>query len=529
MLRWPAGRTAGAGQQVHAMTPVIVGVGQYTDRLDSPQYRGFSSVELAVEAASRACRDALDDASVVAQIDGIGALRTFEDSIPRYSTPFGKSDNFPHSIARRLGATPRTAVWAKVGGDTPQTLVSEFCERVAAGSLRVALVVGSEAISTSKHMMANGLTADWAESIDAPVDDRGLGLEELSTPYTRQHGLVQASTSYAIFEHARRARLGLSRENYAREMGRLFAPFSAVAATNPYSTAPVAYTPEALVSVSERNRMIADPYTRLLVARDQVNQAAAVLIASEEAAEQLGIERSKWVYLHGYSCAKERDIMSRQDLGASPAARLACREALGAARVGIDDIAFFDLYSCFPIAVFNVCDGLGLSPQDPRGLTVTGGLPYFGGPGNSYSTHAIASLVERLRERPDTFGLVGANGGHMSKYAVGVYSTRRSEFTPCNSAGLQAQVDSWPAPSIAPEADGSARIESYTVVHGKSGPSHAVVVGRLDGAGELFLANTHDEDDRTLQAMIEDDPLGATIHVRSFEYGNRFVFAKPGR
>ena len=228
----------------------------------------------------------LDDPRVVAQIDGIGALRTFEDSIPRYSTPFGKSDNFPHSIARRLGATPRTAVWAKVGGDTPQTLVSEFCERVAAGSLRVALVVGSEAISTSKHLMAKGLTADWAESIDAPVDDRGLGIEELSTPYTRQHGLVQASTSYAIFEHARRARLGLSREDYAREMGRLFAPFSAVAATNPYSTAPVAYTPEALVTISERNRMIADPYTRLLVARDQVNQAAAVLIASEEAAQR---------------------------------------------------------------------------------------------------------------------------------------------------------------------------------------------------------------------------------------------------
>ena len=96
-----------------ARTPVIIGVGQYTDRLDSPQYRGLSSVELAVEAAGCACRDARDDARLVAQIDGIGALRTFEDSIPRYSTPFGKSDNFPHSIARRLGATARTAVWPR--------------------------------------------------------------------------------------------------------------------------------------------------------------------------------------------------------------------------------------------------------------------------------------------------------------------------------------------------------------------------------------------------------------------------------
>jgi acetyl-CoA C-acetyltransferase len=511
------------------VTPVIVGVGQYTDRLDSPQYRGLSSVELAVEAASHACRDALNDPRLVAQIDGIGALRTFEDSIPRYQTPFGRSDNFPHSIARRLGATPRTAVWASVGGDTPQTLVSEFCERIASGSLRVALVVGSEAISTSKHLIAHGLAADWAESIDAPVEDRGLGLEELSTPYTRQHGLVQASTSYAVFEHARRARLGMTRKDYAREMGRLFAPFSTVAAKNPYSTAPVEYSAEALVAVSERNRVISDPYTRLLVARDQVNQAAAVLIASTDAARELGIDPGKWVYLHGYSRVKEREIMSREDLGASAGARLACRAALAAASVSLDDVAFFDLYSCFPIAVFNICDGLGLSTNDPRGLTVTGGLPYFGGPGNSYSMHAIASMVEKLRERSGTFGLVGANGGHMSKYAVGIYSTRPAEFVRCDSAALQAQVDELPAPSVADEADGPATIESYTVTHSKAGPSKAVVVGRLDGTGERFLANTHDEDDRTLQAMTEEDPLGAAIHVRSFEYGNRFVFAKPGR
>ena len=234
---------------------------------------------------------------------------------------------------------------------------------------------------------------------------------------------------------------------------------------------PCAYTPDALVTVGERNRMIADPYTRLLVARDQVNQAAAVLIASTEAAQELGVDPGKWVYLHGYSRVKERHIMSREDLGASPAARLACREALAAARVSLDDIALFDLYSCFPIAVFNICDGLGLSAQDPRGLTVTGGLPYFGGPGNSYSMHAIASMVEKLRERSGTFGLIGANGGHMSKYAVGIYSTKPTEFVRCDSTALQAQVDSWPAPSVAGEADGPGTIESYTVLHGKGGPS----------------------------------------------------------
>ena len=297
VLRRTAGNTAAARAagscspvMTHANTPVIVGVGQYTDRLDSPQYRGLSSVELAVEAASRACRDALDDPRLVAQIDGIGALRTFEDSIPRYSTPFGKSDNFPHSIARRLGATPRTAVWASVGGDTPQTLVSEFCERIASGSLHVALVVGSEAISTSKHLMANNLAADWAESIDAPVDDRGLGLEELSTPYTRQHGLVAGVDFRTQCSSTRAARGWDVATGLCARDGPPVRAVQRGRGGESVFDCPGRVHAGALVAVTERNRMIADPYTRLLVARDQVNQAAAVLIASAGAAQELGID-----------------------------------------------------------------------------------------------------------------------------------------------------------------------------------------------------------------------------------------------
>src|SRR5262245_22921883 len=261
-------------------TPVIVGVGQFTERLDAPDYKGLSNVELAAEAARRACTDAKGLQELAPHIDAIGALRTFEDSVPRYSTPFGKSNNFPHSIARRVGVTPTTAVWASVGGDTPQTLISEFCEKIAAGSVRMALVVGSEAISTAKHLVAEKKTVDLSETIDAPVDDRGPGLRGMSTRYNRQHKIMAATDSYAIMENARRARLGLSREAYAREMGALFAPFNAVAARNPYSTAPTEYSAEELTTVTERNRITAAPYSPLLVSRDEVNQAAAVLFTS---------------------------------------------------------------------------------------------------------------------------------------------------------------------------------------------------------------------------------------------------------
>lgn len=506
-------------------TPVIVGVGQVTERLESPEYRGMSNVELAAEAALRACNDAAKLDKVAPHIDAIGALRTFEHSSPQYSTPFGKSNNFPHSIARRIGAAPKTAVWAAVGGDTPQTLLAEFCERIVSGELGMALICGSEAISTAKHLVAEKKTVDWAESIDAPVDDRGLRLKGLRTRYQRQHQIVGGPDSYGLLENARRARLGMSREAYAREMGRLFAPFSKVASTNPYATAPVAYSAEELITVTERNRMISDPYTRLLVSRDQVNQAAAILVTSVGRARELGIDESKWVYLHGYAKAEERDIMSREDLGTSLGAQLAAKAALDAAGISVKDVSFIDFYSCFPIAVSNVCDGLGLSADDPRGLTVTGGLPYFGGPGNSYSTHAIATMVEKLRAKPGSFGLIGANGGHLSKFAAGVYSTKPREFRRCDSRAIQARVDAQPIPKLSQEADGAAKIETYTVVYGKTGPAYAIVVGRLAANGERFLANTQEGDTETLQAMIDADPLGCEIFVRSFGFGNRFAFS----
>jgi acetyl-CoA C-acetyltransferase len=61
-------------------TPVIIGVGQLTERIESPDYRGLSNVELAAEAARRACDDALGAARLRPEIDTMAALRTFEHS-----------------------------------------------------------------------------------------------------------------------------------------------------------------------------------------------------------------------------------------------------------------------------------------------------------------------------------------------------------------------------------------------------------------------------------------------------------------
>jgi acetyl-CoA C-acetyltransferase len=232
-------------------TPIIVGIGQYTERLDSPDYRGLSPTELAAEAARRAIADAGATRDVAGAVDALGAIRTFEDSTPR-PTPFGKPDKFPRAIARCLGIEPATAILEKAGGQSPLALIADLANRIARGDVKVAITCGSEAISTTRHLSDQGETRDWRETLDGTMEDHGPGLAGIMKRYHMVHGLTGAPAGYALFENARRARLGLSREAYAKEMGRLFAPFTEVAAANPYSSAATrAMSADELVTVVE--------------------------------------------------------------------------------------------------------------------------------------------------------------------------------------------------------------------------------------------------------------------------------------
>jgi acetyl-CoA C-acetyltransferase len=508
-------------ENVDPNTPVLVGVGQASERIDDPGYKRLSPVELAATAAAAALADTgADPTAVAAALTTIAAVRQFEISGPRAVAPLGRSDNFPRSVAGRIGAKPPRAVLEVVGGQAPQHLVTEFAGEIAAGREQAVLLVGSEAISTARHLAQAEDRPDFTEHVDGDLEDRGYGLRGMSSRQEAAHGLVGAPSSYALFESARRARLGLSAREYALAMGELFAPFTRVAAANPHAAAPVERSAQELATPSERNRPIAEPYTRFLVARDQVNQGAAMLLTSVAEAGRLGIPRDRWVFLHGHADVRERMPLERADLSTSPASVLAVRHALELAGIGIDELATIDLYSCFPVPVFAIVDAFGLRPDDPRGLTLTGGLPFFGGAGNNYSMHAVAETVQRLRARPGAFGLVGANGGFMSKYSVGVYSTAPAEWRPDRSADLQAEIDGWEAPPVAVEADGPATVEAFTIVHGRRTGPYAVVVGRL-ADGSRFVARGIDGDDALLERLRGDRPVGSPVFVRSIDQGNR--------
>ncbi|MGK5682745.1 acetyl-CoA acetyltransferase [Actinoplanes sp. URMC 104] len=493
-------------------TPVLVGAGQVSERPGEPGYRQRRPADLAADAA----RAALADAGVEARaIDTVAAVPQFEISLPWAVPLLGASDNFPRSVANRLGAEPRRAVLEVGGGQAPQHLVNEFAAAIADGDADVVLLTGAEAISTIAALAARDDRPDFTESPGGQLEARGHGLDGIVSAHHVAHGLSDTSSQYALFDNARRARLGMSRAEYAAAIGRLFEPFTAVAAANPHAAAPVFRDATTLMTPTAANRPIADPYTRYVVARDKVNQGAALLLTSVAAARRLGVPEDRWVYLAGHADLSERPLLERADYATSPAAVRAARHALEVAGITAADLTTLDLYSCYAAPVFVLAEALGVATDDPRGLTVTGGLPFFGGPGNNYSMHAIATTVARLRAAPGTYGFVAANGGLMSKHSTGVYTTVPYAFRPSASERIQAELDAVPAPAEALRADGPAVIETYTVKHARDGRREGVVLGRL-ADGRRFVARA----DAVLDLLTDGEPIGAPVVVRSTADGN---------
>jgi acetyl-CoA C-acetyltransferase len=496
-------------------TPVIIGVGQFSESVGKPGYEALSYMDLGGRALAAAIADSAATGSVAGALDTLAAIRAFEMSRPDRAPPFGGSDNIPRSFAKRVGANPARAILSTTGGQYNQKLVGEFAADIAAGRSECAAIVGSEAISTVLALSAKGKKPDWSEKVGGLCEDRGFGLDGMLEPALFAHGATGAIPLYAIAENARRAKSGKSLEEYRADIGGLFAPFTKVAAANPHAAAPKERSAEELATITERNRIVAEPYARMTVARDQVNQAAAILLASAGKARELGIPEDRWVHIHSVTSATELELSERPDLSANPASIASVETALQIAGRGIADMAFLDFYSCFAIPVFNQCDHFDLAHDDPRGLTLTGGLPFFGGAGNNYSAHAICEAVQRVRGARGTYALVGANGGWMSKYATGIYSTDAADWSDGN------RVHEVPkAADAVPRSSGpfdSATVESYTINHSKTGLD-AVFIGR-DPDGARVVGNADLSDDATRAVFESGQPFGAKLNVARDDRG----------
>jgi acetyl-CoA C-acetyltransferase len=494
-------------------TPVLVGGGQTTDRPDDPT-RGREPLLLMEEAARRAAEDACAGSGLLAALDTVAVAHVV-------GYDYGDAAGL---LAERLGAHPARTANTTLGGNTPQAVVNFLCDEIAAGRTEVALIAGAEAWHTMRALGRAGRPIGWTRprELTAPRwGDPRAGSSDLEA----RHGAARPIDVYPLFENAWRAARGLSLAAHRRELAEFSAGLAAVAAHNPYAWFRDGKSAAEIGTVTAENRMVGFPYPKFMNAIMEVNQGAALLLASEAAARRLGIARARGVYpWAGVDVIELWYVQDRTDYTTLPGLRRAGAELLAAAGVSLDRIRHLDLYSCFPIAPRLSAAMLGIAPADPRPLSVTGGLPYFGGPGNNYTTHAIVELMARLRTEPDAFGLAHALGWYLTKHALGLYSATPPPHGWRRAGGpaLQAWVDALPHPQIAAEPSGRGTIETYTVAHGRDGaPERGIVIGRLDD-GRRFLAVTP-RDPGLLEAMEREEQVGRAGTVRPEGRVNVFV------
>jgi acetyl-CoA C-acetyltransferase len=481
---------------------VLVGASQWTGRElaagETPE-----PLALLERLARAAAADARAGGRVLAAADTIGVVQVAGWA----------PTNAPRLLAETLGAHASCEWVTGTGGELALRLVNAAAERIAAGRSQVALLAGFHPMRTLRRARAEGAVLHWrggGSGRPERIGDDRMGHDACEA----RHGLDAPIYVYPLIENALRARRGRGLDEHRARLGRLFAPFTQVAARNPEAWFPVARSADELVRVSPANRMVAYPYTKYLNAVLDTDQGAALLLCSAAAARAFAVPQERWVYWCGGASTEERawHVSRRPEIGASPALAECAARVLAAAAVESDAFAAIDLYSCFPVAVELACEAYRLAEDDARGLTVTGGLPYAGGPGSSYSLHAVAAMAERLRAAPGARGLTTGNGWYLSKHSASVWASARPERSV--GAPLEAPLVVGPAPRpLREDASGDATVVSYTARYGRDGaPELGIVVGEL-ASGERFVANTPD-DRAFLEAFVAAEQVGRAGRVR---------------
>jgi acetyl-CoA C-acetyltransferase len=479
--------------------PVIVGAGQVTHR----EKNGGAAAE-PVALAARALRAAAQDSGA-----GETLLRRAE-SVRCVAITSWRYPDAAALVAADLGiAPPETVQTNAFGGDGPQRLVNQTAAEIADGRLDVALLCGAESVATLIAAQRAGEELGWRSQPEGVRPTRVSGQDRYPVNQAEADvGLPAPLDMYALIESAVGG--GADPDAHLQLIAGLWSRFSQVATGNEFAWIRRGYSAEEIATPSAENRAVSTPYTKLLAANIQVDQAAGLILCSAQAAERAGVPRERWVFIHAGAQAQDQwHVTERAELAASPAIRAIGAAALEHAGRGIDEIAYVDLYSCFPSAVQIAARelGLGLGEQS-RPLTLTGGLTFAGGPGNDYAMHSIATLVGRLREDPAALGLATALGWYATKHALGLYSATPPAR---RFASLNPEPEPRPARRARTDYTGTARLEAFTVSRDRDGEPAGAAVSTLTPGGDRALLRVQDRP--TIDGLLERDRIGSTVMI----------------
>jgi acetyl-CoA C-acetyltransferase len=477
--------------------PVIVGVGEIVDR-PKEIAAGLEPLTLLEQALKRAEQD-----SGSKLIGEIGSLDIVNFLSWRYRDP-------EKQLAERLGIDPAHLYYGPVGGESPIRYLHEAAKRIARGECSVAAVCGAEAQSTATKAERAGIDLPWtpfAHDVEEPK--RGAAFQK---PLAVKLGVFRPVTVYPFYEAATSAHWGQTPREAMAESGRLWSTYAAVASENPNAWLKRPFAADEITTPTPDNRLIAWPYTKLMVANPTVNMGGAILMTNLAKARAAGIPEERLIYpLGGASAEEPRDYLLRDQFYESHPQNAVLRAALAFAGGDGGKFDAIELYSCFPCVPKMARRTLGLG-DDVR-PTVTGGLTFFGAPLNTYMTHAACAMVRKLRDGAK-LGLLYGQGGFVTKHHALVLSPHASPEPLAQDSSVQSEADrgKGAAPDFVTEATGKGTVESYTALYRRNGDvEHGVVMLRTR-EGARTLARVPANDGHTLAHLLNMDrtPVGSS-------------------
>jgi len=459
--------------------PVIIGAAQFTQKKGTSD--PLDPLKLAAHASEKAIAST-----------GNNGIKPFIDTLYMtnisswtYTDPLGE-------LSEILDIHPDVMDYVKITGSAPQILANRAAKSIASGKSKAVLITGADAYYSRYRRTKHNIELNWPKVSKKVIQSaRNNAYHSYLTQLELRYKMYNATNVYALIETAVRNASKLNFEEHLQKIGERYEHFSKIASQNPHAWSQKFFKAEDIITPSPENRKVCYPFTKRMIANIFVDQSAALIMTSEEFAEECGIEKDLWVYLMGgVDLDNIFSISQRPRLYDSPAIRKASTLVLEQAGLTLDDIDAFDLYSCYPCMVEIARKEIGLPEGDTRDLTITGGLSFFGGPFSSYSLHSIVTAVDLIQSNPSMKIMVLANGGYNTSQSFGIYGKERpaKSWLEINNAIVQEEINSQILPEPILEANGDMTIDAYTFIYDRQGQiERGIVIGHIEN-GKRALA-----------------------------------------
>ena len=471
--------------------PVVVGIGTIQ------QKGNFNELDEALILMDKAFKKALIDCTnrdITQYIDEVRVPKGFW----RYRDP-GKWVAEINNIR-----TVKTTV-AKVG-ILQQNLINTACNKIQNGEIKASLILGGE--SRFKILRSSIENKEYIETLlNTNPDIYEKSPEKLQLDIEEKELGSMAVGYYAILESAFRSMLQNNHEEHNNYLSEIYSSYSEIAASNEDGWIEKPLDKEDIKTESNKNLRQAFPYNKYHCTSWNVNQACAIIICSEDVADKLDIPSNKRVYPLASSENNHMiTTLQRPNLIEPAGMHLAANFILNICNKNNLIPNLYDLYSCFPVAIQMFAKSLNLN--DIKDKTITGAMPFAGGPLNSYVLHSTAKLIEKLREN-NGIGIVTGVSGMMTKQSYALWSKNKEIDFTHKDVTKDAEIIEKPL-ELSEFEDGEGKIVGYTVINKKDINKAIIYVETINNKRKLITSS----DKTIIDSMEKNEWVGKKIKFK---------------